>query len=52
VPWIPADGALICFAQMAALPFDTWTQLIIWMGLGLIIYSSYSRHHSKFSKID
>jgi APA family basic amino acid/polyamine antiporter len=52
VPWIPIAGAVICFAQMAALPWDTWARLIIWMGLGFIIYFSYSRHHSKYSRVD
>jgi basic amino acid/polyamine antiporter, APA family len=46
VPVIPALGALICLAQMAALPFDTWARLIGWMVLGLLIYFFYSKNHS------
>ncbi|VVB87941.1 Amino acid permease [uncultured archaeon] len=47
VPWVPVLGALFSFVQMAALPVDTWLRLLIWMGIGLVIYFSYSRRHSK-----
>jgi APA family basic amino acid/polyamine antiporter len=35
-------GVVICVSQMAGLPFDTWLRLIIWMGIGLVIYFLYS----------
>jgi APA family basic amino acid/polyamine antiporter len=47
VPLIPILGIITCLGQMAALPFDTWLRLIIWMALGMIIYFVYSRHHSR-----
>ena len=47
VPMIPALGALICMAQMFALPFDTWARLIAWMAIGFVIYFTYSIKHSK-----
>ncbi|MDP4222432.1 MAG: amino acid permease [Bacteroidota bacterium] len=47
VPVVPILGALICFIQMAALPFDTWLRLIIWMIIGFCIYFFYGRKHSK-----
>ncbi len=47
VPLIPILGALICFIQMAALPLDTWLRLIIWMGIGFIIYFTYGIRKSK-----
>jgi APA family basic amino acid/polyamine antiporter len=47
VPVIPILGALICFVQMAALPLDTWLRLIIWMGIGFIIYFTYGIRKSK-----
>ncbi|NTW31401.1 MAG: amino acid permease [Bacteroidetes bacterium] len=50
VPLIPILGALICFAQMASLPLDTWLRLIIWMALGLIIYFTYGIRKSKLNK--
>src|SRR5512133_3002449 len=40
VPVIPILGAVICFAQMAALPLDTWLRLLLWLMLGFLIYFS------------
>jgi APA family basic amino acid/polyamine antiporter len=50
VPLIPILGAAVCLAQMVALPFDTWLRLLIWMGIGFLIYFTYSVRHSKFHK--
>lgn len=47
IPWIPILGAVFSFAQMFALPVDTWLRLLIWMAIGLVIYFLYSRRHSK-----
>ncbi|HZK92656.1 MAG TPA: amino acid permease [Prolixibacteraceae bacterium] len=46
VPLIPILGAAICLLQMYSLPFDTWLRLIIWMAIGMVIYFTYSVHHS------
>jgi APA family basic amino acid/polyamine antiporter len=40
-------GVLFCAWLMYGLPRDTWARLIIWMAIGLVIYFSYSRRHSK-----
>jgi APA family basic amino acid/polyamine antiporter len=50
VPVVPILGALICFAQMAALPLDTWLRLAAWMAIGFVIYFLYSVKHSKVRK--
>jgi basic amino acid/polyamine antiporter, APA family len=46
VPVVPILGALVCLAQMAALPLDTWVRLISWMLIGFVIYFTYGRKHS------
>jgi APA family basic amino acid/polyamine antiporter len=46
VPFVPILGALVCFAQMAALPLDTWMRLIGWMVIGFVIYFTYGIKHS------
>ncbi|MFI5335248.1 MAG: amino acid permease [Opitutales bacterium] len=50
VPLVPALGAILCFWQMKSLPHDTWMRLIIWMGIGFVIYFGYSRRHSKLGQ--
>ena len=49
VPFVPILGALICIAQMIALPFDTWMRLVIWMLIGIVIYFLYGIRHSKMN---
>lgn len=46
VPVIPVLGILLCLMLMMSLPVGNWMRLIGWMTLGLIIYFTYSRHHS------
>jgi len=50
VPLVPILGAVICLAQMASLPLDTWIRLIGWMAIGFVIYFTYSIKHSKARK--
>jgi APA family basic amino acid/polyamine antiporter len=47
VPALPIASALVSLALMLALPAATWERLIIWMGVGLIVYFAYGRTHSK-----
>jgi len=47
MPFTPIAGILVSLAMMVGLPLATWLRLLIWLALGLIIYFSYSRHHSK-----
>ena len=47
VPLVPILGVLICFGMMAFLPADTWIRLLVWMGLGIVIYFLYGRKHSR-----
>ncbi len=49
VPVVPILGAVICLLQMLSLPWETWERLLIWMGLGLVIYFTYSKRKSKLS---
>ena len=50
VPLVPALGILTCGYMMYALPADTWIRLIVWMGLGLVIYFTYGRSHSVLAR--
>ena len=46
VPIIPILGILGCLLLMLSLPAANWWRLIGWLALGLVIYFTYSRHHS------
>lgn len=50
VPWVPLGGVIICLAQMAALPLDTWIRLLGWMAVGIVIYFLYGRKNSLLKK--
>ena len=47
VPYIPAAGVVCCVAMMLFLPADTWIRLVMWMVLGIDVYSFYGLRHSK-----
>jgi len=50
VPFIPILSALVSFALMLGLPFDTWLRLVIWMAIGLVLYFAYGYKHSELRK--
>ena len=47
VPFVPIMGVLVSFSLMLALHLLTWEVFLIWLALGLVVYFSYSRNHSK-----
>jgi len=50
VPLFPFLGILVCLSMMSSLDSETWWRLLIWLVIGLIIYFTYSRFHSKFNQ--
>src|SRR6202167_4353507 len=47
LPVVATLGVITCGAMIFGLGWANWTRLIVWMVIGLVIYFSYSRHHSK-----
>ncbi len=47
VPFVPIMGMAISLLMMLSLHLLTWKVFLIWLVLGLVIYFSYSRRHSK-----
>jgi APA family basic amino acid/polyamine antiporter len=47
VPFTPIMGIVVSFAMMAALPLDTWLRLLVWLVIGMVIYFTYGRRHSR-----
>lgn len=50
VPALPILGVIACLAQMCMLSLGSWTQLILWLILGLLIYFCYGFRNSKVRK--
>jgi len=51
VPAVPIIGILVCVYLMYSLPAESWYRLAIWMAIGIAIYFSYGRKHSKIREI-
>jgi APA family basic amino acid/polyamine antiporter len=49
-PFVPLAGIGICGLLMFSLPSENWLRLIVWLGLGFMIYFVYGRHHSHMAK--
>ena len=47
VPLVPILGVISNGYMMYKLGWVNWARLIIWLAIGLVIYFTYSRHHSK-----
>ena len=42
-------GIVVCAAMIFGLGWTNWARLIVWLIIGLVIYFSYSRKHSKLN---
>lgn len=45
-PLVPSLGIACCLVLMFSLPVENWYRLFGWLGIGLLIYGFYGRHHS------
>jgi len=51
VVWLVAPlGVVSCGFLMLNLPADTWARLIVWIGVGIVIYFGYGFSHSKLHR--
>jgi basic amino acid/polyamine antiporter, APA family len=50
VPLVPILGMGISLSLMASLPWNTWLRLIVWLIIGMVIYFTYGRKHSRLRK--
>ena len=46
VPLTPILGIAICLLLMFSLPWENWLRLVIWLGIGFLIYFGYGIRHS------
>ncbi len=47
VPYVPALGVVCCVTMMLFLSADTWIRLVMWMLIGIDVYSNYGIRHSR-----
>jgi APA family basic amino acid/polyamine antiporter len=47
VPLVPILGVFFCTYLMTSLPLVTWIRFVVWLGIGLVIYFTYSRLNSR-----
>jgi len=47
---IPTLGLLSCLYMMSEIPLQNWIYFGIWLLVGLVIYFTYSRKHSKLNE--
>ncbi len=52
VPFVPIMGILFNGYMMYKLGWINWARLIVWLLIGLVIYFTYSRYHSRVQKDD
>ncbi len=50
VPLVPMLGMGIPLLLMMSLPWSTWLRLIVWLVIGMAIYFSYGRTHSRLAR--
>jgi APA family basic amino acid/polyamine antiporter len=46
VPLVPLLGVGFNLVMMYGLGWSNWLRLFVWMAIGIVIYFTYSRHHS------
>jgi APA family basic amino acid/polyamine antiporter len=49
VPLVPILAVLAALWLMLNLPADTWLRFWIWMAIGIVVYFTYSRRHSRLN---
>lgn len=49
VPFVPVLAIIFCLVLIAGLNWITWAGFIIWLLIGLLVYFSFSKQHSKIN---
>jgi len=49
-PFVPIGAIVMSLILMLSLPFVTWVRFLVWLGVGVLIYTSYGMFHSKMGR--
>ena len=52
VPFVSTAGVIVCGAMIYGLGWTNWLRLIVWLAIGLVVYFSYGRKHSKVQALE
>src|SRR6201997_4620079 len=52
VPLVSTAGVIICGAMIYGLGWTNWMRLLVWLVIGLVIYFTYGRKHSKVQALN
>lgn len=50
VPLIPVMGIIWNFSMMYSLGWDNWMRLLVWLGIGQVLFFFYGRRHSRLGR--
>ncbi len=50
LPFVSIAGILVCGAMIYGLGWTNWMRLLVWLAIGLVLYFSYGRRHSKLQQ--
>jgi APA family basic amino acid/polyamine antiporter len=50
MPFTPIMGIIVSLALMLGLNALTWIRLVVWLAIGLVVYFTYSRKHSRVQR--
>jgi APA family basic amino acid/polyamine antiporter len=52
MPWVPIGGIAVNLAMMFSLGWENWLRLAVWLVIGLVLYFTYGRTHSRLAAVD
>ena len=52
VPFTPICAIIFCLILIFGLNWETWVRFAVWFALGLVVYFTYSRKHSRLTSRD
>ena len=50
LPLVSIAGIIVCGAMIYGLGWTNWLRLAVWLVIGLVLYFSYGRSHSRLAQ--